>query len=140
MTDCCQGVTPISKASTLEAVEEERRLFYVSVTRARERLYILNYKNKAIGKKELPIKPSIFIKELNGDVKRERLRQMQLSKNQEDEVKSVISDFEEGEPKRFQVGMPVHHKVFGEGVVVSKNLFFVNIRFGNQLKMIPIKK
>ena len=140
LTDCCQGVTPISKASTLEAVEEERRLFYVSVTRARERLYILNYKNKAIGKKELPIKPSIFIKELNGDVKRERLRQMQLSKNQEDEVKSVISDFEEGEPKRFQVGMPVHHKVFGEGVVVSKNLFFVNIRFGNQLKMIPIKK
>ena len=29
LTDCCQGVTPISKASTLEAVEEERRLFYV---------------------------------------------------------------------------------------------------------------
>lgn len=140
LTDCCQGTTPISKASTVEAIEEERRLFYVSVTRARERLYVLNYKNKTTGKKKSPVKPSIFIKELNGDVKRERLRQMQLSKDQEDEVKSVISDFEEGEPKRFQVGMPVHHKVFGEGVVVSKNLFFVNIRFGNQLKMIPIKK
>lgn len=140
LTDCCQGTIPISKASTAEAIEEERRLFYVSVTRAKERLYVLNYKNKTVGKKKSPVKPSIFIKELNGDVRREQLRQIQLSKNHENVVKSVISDFEEGEPKRFQVGMCIHHKVFGEGIVVSKNLFFLNIRFGNQLKMIPLKK
>jgi DNA helicase II / ATP-dependent DNA helicase PcrA len=35
-----EGVMPIVYARTPEAVEEERRLLYVAVTRARERLYL----------------------------------------------------------------------------------------------------
>jgi DNA helicase-2/ATP-dependent DNA helicase PcrA len=41
-----EGQFPISYATTLEAVEEERRLFYVAVTRARRRLY-LSYAEKS---------------------------------------------------------------------------------------------
>ena len=35
-----EGVMPIVYARTPEAIEEERRLLYVAVTRARERLYL----------------------------------------------------------------------------------------------------
>jgi DNA helicase-2/ATP-dependent DNA helicase PcrA len=35
-----EGMFPISYASTDEAIEEERRLFYVAVTRAQDALYL----------------------------------------------------------------------------------------------------
>ncbi len=38
LVGCSDGLLPISMADTPEAVEEERRLLYVGVTRARERL------------------------------------------------------------------------------------------------------
>ncbi len=38
--DACEGVTPDRKAVTAEDIEEERRLFYVAMTRARDRLRI----------------------------------------------------------------------------------------------------
>ena len=38
LVGCSDGLLPISMADTTEAVEEERRLLYVGVTRARERL------------------------------------------------------------------------------------------------------
>lgn len=40
IADANEGVMPYHKAVLEEAVEEERRMFYVAVTRARERLYI----------------------------------------------------------------------------------------------------
>jgi len=40
MVGLAEGLFPISYAKTPSALEEERRLFYVGVTRARERLYL----------------------------------------------------------------------------------------------------
>lgn len=36
----CDGITPSEKADTAEKIEEERRLFYVAMTRAKRNLYI----------------------------------------------------------------------------------------------------
>ncbi|QPK94591.1 ATP-dependent DNA helicase UvrD2 [Actinomyces sp. zg-332] len=38
-----EGIMPISLAKTDDQIEEERRLLYVGITRAREKLYISNY-------------------------------------------------------------------------------------------------
>ena len=43
--DCNEGYVP-PKVVSSEDVEEERRLFYVAVTRAKERLYITYVRNK----------------------------------------------------------------------------------------------
>lgn len=36
----CDGITPSDKADTAEKIEEERRIFYVAMTRAKKRLFV----------------------------------------------------------------------------------------------------
>ena len=44
--DCVEGVCPSPKAETAEELEEERRLFYVAMTRAKEHLICVIIKQK----------------------------------------------------------------------------------------------
>ena len=55
-----EGSTPYKKAKTKEALEEERRLFYVAMTRARSKL-IISYVKEKNGK---DLSPSRFVEEL----------------------------------------------------------------------------
>ena len=41
-----EGITPYQKAVMKEEIEEERRLFYVAMTRAKELLYIFSVKER----------------------------------------------------------------------------------------------
>ena len=55
-----EGITPYKKAKTKEALEEERRLFYVAMTRAKSKL-IISYVKEKNGK---DVSPSRFVEEL----------------------------------------------------------------------------
>lgn len=44
--DAQEGITPHSRATLDESIEEERRLFYVAMTRAKEQLFILSAKER----------------------------------------------------------------------------------------------
>lgn len=60
LVDVNEGITPHKKAVLPEDIEEERRLFYVAMTRAKDQLYIFSSKqryNKAMA-------PSRFIEEI----------------------------------------------------------------------------
>ncbi|MCD8299605.1 MAG: ATP-dependent helicase, partial [Clostridiales bacterium] len=59
LVDACEGLTPYKKAVFDPDIEEERRLFYVGMTRARKRLYIL-HPNRIHNK---DMQPSRFLKE-----------------------------------------------------------------------------
>ena len=48
---CSEGLLPISLAETAEAVEEEKRLLYVAITRAREHLAISFARARKSGRK-----------------------------------------------------------------------------------------
>lgn len=88
--DCNEGYVP-PKAVSSEEVEEERRLFYVAVTRAKERLvitYVRNKKNKPVSR---------FINEL------------QLTSSQTGKVHMV---------KKNDL---VRHKLYGNCIVISVN-------------------
>ena len=58
--DACEGVTPHKKAALKADVEEERRMFYVAMTRAKERL-VISYVKEKNGK---DADPSRFVEEL----------------------------------------------------------------------------
>lgn len=59
--DVNEGITPYSKAVTKEDIEEERRLFYVAMTRAKKQL-IISYADKRYNKY---VQPSRFLRELH---------------------------------------------------------------------------
>jgi len=46
VVDVCEGIIPYSKAVLDKQIEEERRLFYVAVTRAKEKLYLMYPKKR----------------------------------------------------------------------------------------------
>lgn len=58
----CEGILPYKKAVSEEEIEEERRLCYVAVTRAKERLYLCNRTESSRGRAV-----SRFAKEMGGD-------------------------------------------------------------------------
>jgi len=138
--DCCQGYTPISKATTKEEVEEERRLFYVAITRAKESVFLFNYRQKP-GKKKTTtaVKASIFISEMKNPKRMKGYDNQALAKKQLESAQKIATEFEEGDIKHFYVGMEVHHNNFGLGKVISKTLFFVNVQFSCGTKMFQIK-
>ena len=60
LVGCSDGLLPITMADTPEAVEEERRLLYVGVTRARERL-VLSYAGARTPGAKATRRPSRFL-------------------------------------------------------------------------------
>ena len=62
LPDCNEGMIPYRKSITKEEIEEERRLFYVAMTRAKEKLHILYLD----GDKDNRHLVSRFVKETKG--------------------------------------------------------------------------
>lgn len=63
------GVMPTSRADNDEdELEEERRLMYVAITRARERLYLTRSKSRYLYGKREPTMRSRFLKELSSEL------------------------------------------------------------------------
>jgi DNA helicase-2/ATP-dependent DNA helicase PcrA len=62
----------LSHARALEenpgSVEEERRLFYVTITRARDKLFISSRKTRGKGKTARPCEPSRFLTEIPAEL------------------------------------------------------------------------
>lgn len=61
LVDVNEGITPHKKAVLPENIEEERRLFYVAMTRAKNKLYIFSSKQRY----NKVMTPSRFIEEIN---------------------------------------------------------------------------
>ena len=64
-----ENILPVSRASGSEDdMEEERRLMYVAITRAKERLYLTRSKSRYLYGKREPTARSCFLKELSSVV------------------------------------------------------------------------
>lgn len=64
-----ENVMPVSRAADSEEdLEEERRLMYVAVTRARERLYLTRSKSRYLYGRREPTARSRFLKELSSEL------------------------------------------------------------------------
>lgn len=97
MVDLTEEETPGTKVvenakknNDNSVIEEERRLFYVGMTRAKEYLYLVSPAEK----NGIPVKRSTFINEVVGIMN-----------------KNAVNEFGEG--------MVINHKRFGEGIVTA---------------------
>jgi len=118
------GVLPHQRSfDDPEAMAEERRLLYVGVTRAKDRLYLLrSFRRRFAGPSTLS-EPSRFLhnippKLLDGDlIGAQNWEQISYKKKTTWDLSPKIPL----EPQ-YQPGMRVQHKVFGEGVVLSTRI------------------
>ena len=62
---CNQGIIPSDKSESKNN-EEERRLFYVAITRAKERLFLTSSQRRFINGKNTYYSPSSFLLEMGG--------------------------------------------------------------------------
>jgi len=110
-----------------EALEEERRLFYVGMTRARKRLFITCADRHSVQGRELPALPSRFLDELPAEgVDRGRVERPGAPAAVEDAAedlayvlkrKRITLEILDGDGDRLAPGVRVSHRMYGEGEI-----------------------
>ena len=116
-----EGIMPhINSLMEENGIEEERRLCYVGITRAKERLYITNAKMRMLYGKDMTNPPSRFISEIAPEyIESNVLENKKINKN--------LLYNEEG--SEYKSGDVVTHLTFGKGVVIGVDERFVTVAF-----------
>jgi ATP-dependent DNA helicase UvrD/PcrA len=112
-----EGIFPHSRSIEEQGIEEERRLAYVGMTRAKERLTLTHASSRSLWGSRAHNLPSRFIDELpQGEIVRERLRPASWSGYGAPAASAVQP--REDVPS-LATGDSVRHGTLGEGVVVG---------------------
>ena len=120
-----EGLFPHNRSfDSLSDLEEERRLCYVGITRAKEKLYLLNARLRTIFGKTSGTIESRFVREID-----EKLID-KLSTIKEPTEKKLIGNMYNASSK-IKTGDNVIHTVFGEGIVVNVSGGIATIAFKN---------
>ena len=126
-----EGIMPHSMSmNDSSELEEERRLCYVGITRAKERLFITNAKRRMMFGNTNMNPPSRFINEIDAE----------LIEKEESKVVEKSFDkakFYNAEGATYKHGDIVMHTIFGKGVVIDSDEKFVTVAFS---KRFGIKK
>ncbi len=107
-------------------LEEERRLFYVAITRSKRYLYLLNAKERLLYGKQNCNMPSRFIKEINNDYIESK------ETFQEEENEKQFIDYFYEEDVVYEVGNHVSHDVFKDGIIVAIDGNILTIAFSRK--------
>jgi DNA helicase-2/ATP-dependent DNA helicase PcrA len=113
-----EGLFPSQRSTEDESrLEEERRLAYVGITRARERLVVTHAESRRMHGTEMLARPSRFLAEMPAELIDEVRPRVQVSRPMYAGRYADSSSLQEDLPVR--LGQRVSHPSFGEGVVVS---------------------
>ena len=146
LVDCMDGITPSSSALNQhllheeEEFEEERRLFYVAMTRARHQLQILSVANKH----NILFNRSVFVKDVHQILypksATESLPQPKrtASGRSISELKSMNLTTSV-DLKAYQIGVLIHHQRFGDGTIIDLDGETATIQFEHEQKRISLR-
>ena len=105
-------------------LEEERRLMYVAITRAKDKLYIVNARNRMLFGQETSNVASRFISEIY-----ENLLDKKFEEKESSPKVNVEEKFYKDEEVDYNIGDYVYHEVFGQGKVVDISGSLISIAF-----------
>ena len=115
-----EGIFPHKNSSdSREDLEEERRLCYVAITRAKKNLYLVNAKKRMIFGETSYNMPSRFINEID-----QNCLNIESKVEEKFDKTSMISDTID-----YSVGDKVEHDTYGIGIIVSMDKSIVTIAF-----------
>ena len=107
-------------------IEEERRLCYVAITRAREKLYITNARTRVLYGQEQANPISRFINEIDSDLIDYINNQNTDFLKKSDAPKKVLLQNNEDE---YNKGDYVYHDVFGTGKIIEVDKSVIKVAF-----------
>jgi DNA helicase II / ATP-dependent DNA helicase PcrA len=115
-----EGLLPHQRSldlATTTAIEEERRLCYVGITRAQDELHLFTARERHTFKGPMPFKVSRFVSEMQG-------QHMAISKNgvlltQRQWTEPIGSVYKSQNEKPLRKGALVSHDRYGKGVVME---------------------
>ncbi|MBE6146902.1 MAG: ATP-dependent DNA helicase PcrA [Firmicutes bacterium] len=107
------------------SIEEERRLAYVAITRAKEKLYLLNARRRVLFGKDQINPPSRFLSE----IEQELIEKEQQKEENNQPIKIEREEKYYQENVDWVVGDYAYHDVFGSGRVVEVTNTLISIAF-----------
>lgn len=133
--DCCDGNVPLIHGGKVSDVEEERRLFYVACTRAKNELNVMSYETALTSKgKSRKVQPSTFVTDLMNicEADRKKVKDLEESKARAEESFKEFScaDFSDIKPDAV-----IHHNELGDGKVINVTPDFYSVRFKCGIKI-----
>ena len=146
LIDCMDGITPSSSALNQhllheeEEFEEERRLFYVAMTRARHQLQILSVANKH----NMVFNRSVFVKDVHQILHPKSATESSPQPKRTASGRS-ISELKSMnlttavDLKAYQVGVLIHHQRFGDGTIIDLEGEIATIQFEHEQKRISLR-
>lgn len=146
LIDCMDGITPSSSALNQhllheeEEFEEERRLFYVAMTRARHQLQILSVANKH----NMIFNRSVFVKDVHQILHPKSATESSPQPKRTASGRS-ISELKSMnlttavDLKAYQVGVLIHHQRFGDGTIIDLEGEIATIKFEHEQKRISLR-
>lgn len=130
--DANETIIPNAKAIQDNDIEEERRVFYVAMTRAKQRLYIYSIREK--NGKDIAL--SRFVKELQSGLKKKAIQDEndkiiqemknaqktidKLTLNEKDEIYELIND----------VPKPLEDIKVKDGILIEKQIYHPTFEYG----------
>lgn len=121
-----EGIFPhINSLLDANELEEERRLCYVAITRAKKKLYLVNTRRRMLFGKDQMNPPSRFLNEINPDL----LDREGAKKKEEDTPTFEKKEKFYTEDVDYQAGDHVRHDTFGEGIVIEASNTLVTVAF-----------
>ena len=128
-----EGLFPHSNSMFDESeLEEERRLFYVAITRAKKVLYLTNARSRMLFGQIKSNLPSRFIEEIN----QEDIEKLFEENKSTKEIKINKKDNFNDNDLELKVGDHVNHNAYGNGIVVSLEKSVATIAFKVGIKKI----
>ncbi len=119
-----EGIFPHNNSfDSSEELEEERRLCYVAITRAKKNLWLVNARRRLLYGNDNCNPPSRFINEIDEEYLQ--------SDNQEkiDNRIDIPSSINIDSTTEYQIGDKIIHDEFGEGIVVGVDKFIITVAF-----------
>lgn len=127
-----EGIFPHTNSMLEEdGLDEERRLCYVGITRAKERLFITNAKRRMLYGKETANIPSRFIGEIDKKLIHTDERAGSLY-----EKKFDINEVYEEKNEDLKTGDIINHEQYGNGIILSVKDDLIDVAFKSGIKKI----
>ena len=118
-----EGLFPhLNSMNSEEELEEERRLAYVAITRARKKLYIVNSRSRLLYGKVSSNVPSRFISEIGDELLDEEKKQKVYENKKIDKEKMLVDN-------DLKPGDLIDHEKYGKGVVLNIDGSIATISF-----------